>query len=171
MMNRLNSKHLTNLLLAVLFSVSGALAQTTIPDISGFTINGEEIKLIQLIDSNKPGVIIFWATWCKPCIEELDNLAYIINDSSQEKNYNLITVCIDDSRSSASIKSFVSGKRWQFTVISDKNQDIKRAMNVTDVPQYYIFNKEGLLVKRHTGYIPGDEELMIDELIELGNEK
>ena len=142
-------------------------SQTTIPDMKVRNLDNKLVELSEYSDNGKPTAIVFWATWCKPCIEELDNISFIYDDFVDEFDFNLVTICIDDSRSSASIKSFVSGKRWPFNVILDENQEIKRSMNVTDIPHYYIFNKSGELVKRHTGYIPGDEELMFDELARL----
>ncbi|TFH34605.1 MAG: TlpA family protein disulfide reductase, partial [Bacteroidia bacterium] len=120
---------------------------------------------------DRPVAVIFWATWCKPCIDELDNLSELVAGHEDQLSSNIITVCIDDSRTASTTKSFVSGKQWEFQVLIDINQEIKRAMNVTDIPHYHLFDRNGKHVKKHTGYLPGDEDILLDEIIALKYEK
>lgn len=145
--------------------------QTTLTGISLPSVDGKLYKLSDFPKNGKPTLLIFWATWCKPCIEELENISDLWDDWTDEASFNMVTISIDDSRSSASVKSFVSGKQWPFLVLLDTNQEAKRNLNVSDVPQYYIFNSKGDLIKRHTGYLPGDEDLMFEELRAIKNEK
>lgn len=63
-----------------------------------------------------------------------------------------------------------SGKKWPFIVLIDENQDVKRAMNVTDIPFCFIFDKTGKSVYRHIGYLPGDEFIMFQELKKIPDE-
>jgi thiol-disulfide isomerase/thioredoxin len=144
--------------------------QTRVPDVEVREINGNKFDLGSLAQNNKPSVIMFWATWCKPCIEELDNISELFIDWEDEIDFELIAICVDDTRSSSVIRSFVAGKNWPFKVLLDTNQDIKRSMNVTEIPHYYLFDAENVLVHKHTGYTPGNEFLLYDELIKLVNE-
>jgi cytochrome c biogenesis protein CcmG/thiol:disulfide interchange protein DsbE len=158
------------LLLAILLGSSGIYAQTEIPDIELSDMDGDSYQLSDLVSGEKITVVIFWATWCKPCIDELDNIADYYDEWLNEIEFNLVSVCIDDSRTSSSVKGFVRGRDWPFWILMDENQDLKRTMNVTDIPYYCIFDKKGKIVLRHTGYIPGDEEIMFEEIARLNNE-
>lgn len=40
-------------------------------------------------------------------------------------------------------RSMAQGYGWEFTCIFDKNQDLKRAMNVSLTPQTFIIDAEG----------------------------
>ena len=142
-------------------------AQTRIPEILVPGIEGGEFSISDIAENGKPTIIIFWATWCKPCINELDNIAYYYPEWTEEAEFNIVTVCTDDSRSSASIRSFVKSRGWPFIGLIDVNQDVKRLMNVTDVPHYFIFSADKSLIKTHTGYLPGDEDIMYEEIKKL----
>jgi thioredoxin-related protein len=56
-------------------------------------------------------------------------------------------------------------------VLLDENQDLKRTLNVTDIPFYCIYDTKGKVVKRHTGYLPGDEDFMFEDILKYNNEK
>ena len=61
------------------------------------------------------------------------------------------------------------GFDWQFTCIFDKNQDLKRALNVSFTPHTFIIDGEGKIVYSHSGYVPGSETELFDKLKELQN--
>lgn len=118
-------------------------SQTGLPDISLTSTEGKTFNLKDFNDNNKATLVVFWATWCKPCIDELDNIAYYYKDWSEQADFNLVSICIDDSRTSSTVKSFVRGRDWPFVVLLDENQDLKRTLNVTDIPFYCIYDTKG----------------------------
>ena len=72
----------------------------------------------------KPAVINFWATWCRPCIEEMPWFNKIVN---QSKNTELVFVSLDNYKAyPEKIKSFVNAKKISATFIwlSETNADI-----------------------------------------------
>jgi thiol-disulfide isomerase/thioredoxin len=146
-------------------------SQTSLPDIQAAGTDGKQYRLSDFGGNNQPAAVIFWATWCKPCIDELDNLSELLAEKDDPSSYNIITICIDDARTASTTRSFVAGKQWPFLVLIDINQDIKRAMNVTDIPHYILFDKNGKHIRKHTGYLPGDEDILLDEIISLMYEK
>ncbi|HET8809325.1 MAG TPA: thioredoxin family protein [Flavobacteriaceae bacterium] len=53
-------------------------------------------------------------------------------------------------------------KGWDYTVLLDTNQELKRRFNITTIP-HTIVVKNNKVVYRHSGYVPGAE----DELYEI----
>lgn len=58
------------------------------------SFNYESLKPLLNKDDDKTYVINFWATWCKPCVEELPSFEKL-NKKYQSKNVEVILVSLD----------------------------------------------------------------------------
>jgi len=157
-------------LLILLFITAPAKSQSRLPSVVLKSVEGEEIRISDYSALKKPLIVSFWATYCGPCLEEFEAITDLYDEWKKEVDFEFIAVSIDDSRSSAKVKSLVAGKKWPFIVLIDENQDLKRAMNVTDIPFCFIFDRNGKYVYRHSGYLPGDEFIMLKELKKIPDE-
>lgn len=159
-----NMKKIFCLILA-LGTLCGLSAQN-LPDVRIENQNGEVVSTRSLAQG-KPLIISFWSTTCKPCIMELNAINDQIEDWRQEADFDVIAVSIDDVRSLNKAKSMASGYEWDFTALYDKNQDFKRAMNVSLTPQAFVVDGNGKVVYSHSGYTPGSEQVLFDKIKEL----
>ncbi len=147
-------KKILPLLLAfVTFSV---LAQNDLPKVDMTTLDGAPINSNDLSTDDNVIVISLWATWCVPCIKELDAISEIYPDWQAETNVKLYAVSIDDSRGVNRVKPLVNGKGWDYTILLDTNNDFKRALGAATVPLTLLV-KNNQIVHRHSGYSPGAE--------------
>ncbi|MFY7965682.1 MAG: TlpA family protein disulfide reductase [Chitinophagaceae bacterium] len=123
------------------------------------SILGKEVNFADIAKNSKDTIVVvsFWATWCIPCITELDNINDEYEEISKKRSFKFIGISIDDSRTANRVRPFVLGRNWQFDVYLDVNSELKRALNITDVPHVLII-KDNKIVYRHTGYIVGEEE-------------
>ena len=151
------------------FTIPGK-SQSRLPSVILKSTEGEEVRLSEYAALKKPLIISFWATYCGPCLEEFEAVTDLYEEWKKEVDFEFIAVSIDDARSAAKVKSMASGKKWPFIILIDENQDVKRAMNVTDIPFCFIFDKYGKYVYRHAGYLPGDEFIMLKELKKIPDE-
>lgn len=152
------------LIFVLLLRVLTVEAQEKFPNASLKTINGATRESKQLLTSNTPVVISFWATWCKPCLQELDAFNDMTASWSKETGARIIAISIDDSRTAAAIKKTVGLHDWSFDVYWDENQELKRALNISMIPHTIIVDRNGNIVKRYTAYIPGNEEKILEFL-------
>lgn len=145
-----------------------ALCQESFSSINIKNVSGKTLSFNDLVLSSKDTLVVmaFWATWCIPCINELENINEVYREKQSEKPFIFIAVSVDDSRTSQRVKPFIRGKGWEFDVLMDVNSDLKRALNITDVPHTVIF-KDGKIVYRHTGYINGEEDNLFEEIKKL----
>ena len=141
--------------------VYSSSSQKFIPDLGLKTLNGESIRSVEAINQNGFTIISFWATWCIPCINELDAINEVISVWSEKEDITVLAISTDDSRSKKRVKPLINGKDWVFDVISDTNQDFKRAMGVVGIPHTIVTYKSEI-IHRRIGYTPGEEEDLFD---------
>lgn len=152
------------LLLAIL-NISQIYSQDNLPKISLKNNQGKSISIAE-IDTNTVTVFSFWATWCIPCINELDAISELYDDWQNETNVKIIAVSTDDTRSAARVKPLVNSKNWEYEILFDTNQEFKRAVNATSIP-YLIIVKNNKIVYSHSGYTPGSEIDLYEKIKEF----
>jgi thiol-disulfide isomerase/thioredoxin len=132
-----------------------SIPKTSLKNLQGQTV--ESTDIIATKDS-VPTVVMFWATWCHPCLKELEAVNEKLPEWKEKYRFNLVAISIDDARTSNRVSSFVNAKGWEFDVLLDANSDFKRALNVANVPTSLVFDAKGEIIYNHTSYIAGDED-------------
>lgn len=130
-------------------------------------MEGKTVDISTLSNDGKPMIISFWATWCKPCKEELNTIAEEYEDWVEETGVKLVAVSIDDARSTARVEPYVNQQGWEYQVLLDPNGDFKRALNVNNVPHTFLLDGSGKIVWNHNNYAMGDEEELHEELLKI----
>ena len=145
-----------------------SFSQKQIPSIDLLDFKGEKINTTDLLNNEKLTILSLWATWCVPCIKELDAINEVYEFWKEDVDFELIAVSVDDSRSHRRAKALVNGKEWPYKILLDVNQDFKRALGTSFIPQTLII-KNGKILYQHTGYQPGDENYLFEKLTEYEN--
>lgn len=150
------------ILLSILFC-NVLTSQNSIPNTPLKTLNGETTNLQEISNNNDLIVVSLWATWCVPCKNELDAISEVYSEWQQETNVVLYAISVDDSRTVKRVKPLINGKAWDYIVLLDTNNDLKRALGSSTIPLTLII-KNGEIVYRHSGYAPGSEEDLYMEI-------
>jgi cytochrome c biogenesis protein CcmG, thiol:disulfide interchange protein DsbE len=153
-------------LIIFLFIATLAHSQKSIPDINIQDLKGNQISAKSIL-KDKPTIISFWATWCKPCLQEINAINQSLSDWQKEIDFDFIAISTDDSRSKSRVLSMNNAKKWQFEVFIDENADLQRAMNILNIPYTIILNKNHQIIYQHTAYSAGDEEEYLEILKKL----
>lgn len=147
-----------------------AFTRKKLPSVEVQTLDGKRVNIADYGSNDKITVISFWATWCGPCKVELNNISEIYDDWKKDYNAEVVAVSIDDSRNIAKVKSFVQAQGWEFEVLLDPNQDLKRAFNFQMPPYTVLTDKDGTIISTHLGYKNGDELILEDKIKQLVRE-
>ncbi len=148
------------LLFTLIFQVNAQLPKINLKDVRGNSIDVSKIS-----NNGKPIIVSFWATWCKPCKAELNTIAEEFDDWVDETGVKLVAISIDDARSASRVEPYINAMGWEYTVLMDPNGNMKRAMNVNNVPHTFLLDGNGKIVWDHNNYSPGDEHELYQEVV------
>jgi peroxiredoxin len=113
-----------------------------------------------------PVLINFWATWCSPCLREMKQLA-IIHKDLQERGLTIVSIAIDDQKTVAQVPGVVRSRKFPFLILLDTDQSVFRQFQGTVPPYNILLNRDGVMVYKHEGYRPGDEQTLRDQIMAL----
>ncbi len=130
--------------LAVLLLIAGCAASvpSSAARVSGRTFDGELIPVIAKAD--KPTVIVFWATWCDVCRDELPKLLAFASQRGQAAT--VVGINVDTDVSGA--RRFVEDAEFPYRNVSDPALVIADTFGVTAMPTVILFDEEGNEVVR-----------------------
>lgn len=152
------------LLITTVASAQVGKKNWSLPSVDIKTTDGRNFNTSSIENDGNPIIVSFWATWCKPCVKELNTIADEYEDWQDETNVKLVAISIDDARNAQKVAPFVNGKGWEYDVYIDSNGDLKRAMNVNSVPHTFLLNGDKEVVYSHNSYSPGDEEELYEKV-------
>ena len=146
-------------ILFILLSVN-SLSQNIVPNTKLKNLESEFIYTNDVLTENNFYIVSFWATWCIPCINELDAIVDIYEELEKD-NIEVIAISTDDARTKKRVRPMINGKDWNFKILLDENHDLKRVLNIVGIP-HTIITKGTKIIYRRIGYSPGEEVDLFD---------
>jgi len=120
-------------------------------------------QLLEVIDSNPGKVVVvnFWATWCPPCRLELPELVALRSKYTEDQ---LIVLGVSVDESMAQVEGFLRETPLNFPTYW-RTADLLAAYQVSGVPHTVVYDRHGRQAGDMSGYIPGEVEALVGELI------
>ncbi|MFK8103176.1 MAG: TlpA family protein disulfide reductase [Saprospiraceae bacterium] len=146
-------------------------AQNTLPDVNVKTLDGKTVNIQDFGKNGKITIISFWATWCSPCKKELDAVADLYPEWQEKYDVEFLAITIDNARALPKVGPMVDVKQWEYTILSDSKEELKRALNFQTVPYTLVIDQKGNIVDKHSGYVAGDEYELEDKIKKLAAKK
>lgn len=101
-------------------------------------------------------VLNFWATWCKPCIEEMPALARLHRTFSG-RGVRVIAVSADEPGSEEAVRDFVEERRFPFSIWLGATTDSMESFGLKPVlPGTVVLDREGEVRARFDGRFDED---------------
>ncbi len=111
--------------------------------LDGKTLSSESSK-------GKVTVIVYWATWCAPCREEIPTLVALREEFSPDE-LTIVGVSLDQS--STSIDKFVTSNRINYD-IARNNDSLEQAFGpIRYIPTTLVLDRNGKVQQRYTGLV------------------
>ena len=107
------------------------------------TDSGDSISMFEIAGNNNYTLIDFWASWCKPCRQEIPNLRKLY-EKYGDKNFHIISVSIDENDDAWRRALEVEQLPW--TNCRDTEGDIAKTYGVVSIPMLVVVDSEGKLV-------------------------
>ncbi len=109
--------------------------------------------------------INFWATWCKPCRDELPSINKLNQALSQKNDFEMITIAYNEDP--AQSLKFLKKFGFNIPLYFDPFGKTANLFGVTGVPETYIINKEGIVEMVKIGPHQWNSKKNIDFILSL----
>jgi cytochrome c biogenesis protein CcmG/thiol:disulfide interchange protein DsbE len=90
-----------------------------------------------------------WATWCVPCRVEMPAMEKLYQ-SLAPRGFKIAAVSIDEA-APESVQKFTQELGLSFDILQDRSTKVQQVYQTTGVPESFLLNREGLIVKRVIG--------------------
>jgi cytochrome c biogenesis protein CcmG/thiol:disulfide interchange protein DsbE len=159
---RLACMTLALILIAVFFVASPAAARDwTLKD-----TNGNDYSLSQHLDDS-PVLMMFWATWCKPCKKELDDFKDEIDYYADSLGVEVLLISIDTQKTMSRVKPYIESKGYKWTALTDPDWEVLKMYGGSNkIPYTVLLDNEGSTAWKQLGEMQSIDALT-NEIMKL----
>jgi cytochrome c biogenesis protein CcmG/thiol:disulfide interchange protein DsbE len=94
-------------------------------------------------------LVNIWATWCLPCRDEMPSMQALY-DSLALRGFRIAAISIDEG-SPEDVTAFAEKFGLTFDILHDRSGQVERLYQTTGVPESFLLDRRGILVKRVIG--------------------
>ncbi len=94
-------------------------------------------------------LVNIWATWCLPCRDEMPSMQTLY-DSLSTRGFRIAAISIDEG-SPEDVTAFAKKFGLTFDILHDRSGQVERLYQTTGVPESFLLDRRGVLVKRVIG--------------------
>jgi thiol-disulfide isomerase/thioredoxin len=98
----------------------------------------------------KVALIVYWATWCAPCLEEIPALI-ALRDEYGRQDVDIIGVSLDQP--SKDIDTFVSARDINYEIVRNTESLDKAFGPISYIPTIVVLDRNGKVQQRYTGLV------------------
>ena len=138
----------------IVFIIMLAIAMNAISYYNSLDLNKDKLTIesfelldnsIYKVESNKPLLVHFWATWCPTCKLEASNIEKI------SKDYEVITIAVQSGTKEEIIK-YLDERKLSFNVVNDEDGFYSQKFNIKAFPTTLIYVRDKNLKFSEVGY-------------------
>ena len=119
------------------------------PEYSATTLAGKVVA----IGPDQPVTLLnLWATWCVPCRTEFPDLQEVYEEYA-DRGFRIVAVSVDAGGPDR-VQEFVNEMGATFDIVHDPDARIEELYRTIGLPNTYLLDSEGKMVKSWLGPLP-----------------
>ena len=152
------------LILVVLLLTGGALWAQKMPKVGpqpgrrvgdlaiDFTVSDLDGKPHQLKDLRGKQVVhlVFWATWCVPCVEEVPQLRKTY-ERYRDQGLEILGVVVPMNQTKEGVRAFASKFQMTYPILWDDGMALMNKYGIDSIPQNFLIGRDGVIRYAGTG--------------------
>lgn len=100
--------------------------------------------------------VVFFATWCPPCVEELEALAEL-EARWEERGYRLVLIAVRTRHTGERLKAFAAEHQPPGRLLFDVDGSAQKALRGDSLPTHVVFDSAGQEAHRAAALAEGVE--------------
>lgn len=140
---------------------------TAAPDFAARTLEGEDIRFAAL--GGEVVLLNVWATWCPPCREEMPSMQRLYEELGPE-GLRIVAVSVDapfgvlggSGQRGGDVAAFAEEYGLTFDIWHDPSGRIQQTYRVTGLPESFLIDRNGQIVKKDIGGVMWDTDARMD---------
>ncbi|MBA2245157.1 MAG: TlpA family protein disulfide reductase [Gemmatimonadetes bacterium] len=140
---------------------------TRAPDFAARDLDGAPVSLGEL--RGEVVLLNVWATWCPPCIEEMPSMQRL-HERLGPEGLRVVAVSVDAApgardavgRPGGNVRTFVDEFGITFDIWRDSAGEIQRIYRTTGIPESFVIDRDGVIIKKVIGATEWDAETNIE---------
>lgn len=122
-------------------------AEGRAPDFTLKAVNGKDLSLSSF--KGKVVVLVFWATWCPSCKDEMPKLRRLYGEM---KDRGVEVLAVSSDYSMDSLKEYLAKNSFDFNIAYDVKREVTRKYKISFLPVSFLIDRNGNIAEK----IPGE---------------
>jgi peroxiredoxin len=127
------------------------------------SLDGGEVALGDL--RGRVVLVNFWATWCKPCEDEMPAMQRLYTALGAGEGFELLAVSVDESDDE--VRAFRDRLALGFPILRDPGKRAANAYHTFRFPESWLIDAEGTVVARYVGPREWDDPVYVERIRRL----